>query len=445
VGVSLRSIALRIARGDRASFVAQATLWIVLGFVLASLLFNGISSALGLAYPYNSFLFRPDDRFADFFKMCFSYPGAPIHPPSGFWRMDDLLAHHLAEVKEYEGTNVNHFHQPPIPTLLALSARWLMGWMDPVLLFLGLLAASFAALFATVLTVSPASRAGAAFGLATILSYPALLAIDRGHFFSLFCGALLIAATLRTLRGGADFWTILMFAIAVNFKPNAGVIPFVLFLGRQGISFRGAMLLAALSVLLFVGTLGIVHQIYPEYTFQRFLRGLAQYGMAYAGGENGFLVGSSFYGMFRTPLGYSAWMVYPPMILAAAVLAPAILEVRDGRLRQSECLFLTLAGYVFGSHVFADYHLLVFIIPTILLAREEGSLDLSGWTILIPSSLMLAPKNFIFSVRGDMAWSWQIVGNPLILLLASVVVIWAAWRRNARAKDRPAIEAPAAA
>jgi len=53
VGVSLRSIALRIARGDRASFVAQATLWIVLGFVLASLLFNLISSALGAPYPYN--------------------------------------------------------------------------------------------------------------------------------------------------------------------------------------------------------------------------------------------------------------------------------------------------------------------------------------------------------------------------------------------------------
>jgi len=72
-------------------------------------------------------------------------------------------------------------------------------------------------------------------------------------------------------------------------------------------------------------------------------------------------------------------------------------------------------------------------------------LDLSGWTILIASSLMLAPKNFIFSVRGDMAWSWQIVGNPLILLLASLILIWAAWRRNALAKDRPAIEAPAAA
>lgn len=438
-------MALRIARGDRAWVVAQATLWIVLGFVVASLLFNAVASALGAPYPYNSFLFLPEDRFADFFKMSFSYPGAPIHPPSDFWRMDDLLAHHMGQVKKYEGTIANHFHQPPVPTLLALSARWLLGWIEPVLLFLGLLAAAFAALFATVLGMSPSGRPGVAFGLVTILSYPALLAIDRGHFFSLICGALLIAATLRTLRGRADLWAILMFAIAVNFKPNAGVIPLVLFLGRQGISFRGAVLLAILSVLLFVGTLGIVHQFYPEYTFGRFLKGLAEYGMAYVGADDGYRFGSSLYGMLRGPLGYAPWLVYPPLCVAALVLAPTILESRQGRLRQSECLFLTLVAYVIGTHVFADYHLLVFVIPLILLAREEGSMDLSGWTILIASSLMLAPKNFIFSVCGDIPWSWQIVGNPLILLLASLILIWAAWRRNTRPEAWLTIDAPAAA
>lgn len=438
-------MALRIARGDRASVVARATLWIVLGFVIASLLFNAVASAVGAPYPYNTFLFLPEDRFADFFKLSFSYPGAPFHPPSGFWQMNDLLAHHMGQVKKYEGTIANHFHQPPVPTLLALSARWLMGWIEPVLLFLGLLAAALAALFATVLGASPAGRPGVALGLATILGYPALLAIDRGHFFSLICGALLIAATLRTLRGSGDFWAILMFAVAVNFKPNAGVIPLVLFLGRQGISFRGAVLLAILSVLLFVGTLGIVHQIYPEYTFSRFLNGLAEYGMAYVGADDGYRVGSSLYGMLRGPLGYAPWLIYPPLCVAALVLAPTILEVRQGRLRQSECLFLTLAVYVFGTLVFADYHLLVFVIPLILLAREEGPIDLSGWTILIASSLMLAPKNFIFSGRADMPWSWQIVGNPLLLLLASIILLWAAWRRNARAKNQPAIEAAAAA
>src|SRR5438270_4647864 len=227
-----------LSTNGRAAVVARTMFWIVLGFVLANLLFNAVANGFHAGYPYSSFLAQPNDRFADFFKLAFSYPGAPIHPAASFWRVNDLLMHHMAEVKLYEGTNVNHFHEPPVATLLALGARRLMSLVDPMLLFLGLLAAAFAVLFATVLRVSPAGRPGAAFATATILSYPALLAIDRGHFFSLICASLMVAATFRTLRGKADGWTILMFAVAVNLRPNMGIVPFGLFLGRQGLSFK---------------------------------------------------------------------------------------------------------------------------------------------------------------------------------------------------------------
>ena len=433
-----------LSRSDRASAVARATIWIVLGLVLANLLFNAAASALHAGYPYTTFLSLPGDRFADFFKLAFSYPGAAVHPASGFWRLDDLLAHHMAEVKLYEGTNVNHFHEPPVPTLFAVSARWLMTRVDPVLLFLGLLVAAFAALFAIVLRVAPEGRAGAAFATATILSYPALLAIDRGHFFSLICASLMIAATFRTLRGKVDLGTILMFAIAVNLRPNMGIVPFVLFLGKQGLSFRNAVMLGLTIVLVFAGTMAVVHQLYPAYSYASFLKGLGQYGMAYAGGENGYANGSSLYGMIRAPLGYAWWMPFVPFIVMMLLLAPTVLESRQGRLRQSEALFLTLCAYVFGSHVFADYHLLGFMIPLILVAREEGPLDVSAWTIVLASSLMLAPKNFVFSFHGNTAWSWQVILNPLTLLIGSVIVIWAAWRRNARAEGQSRLEASVA-
>lgn len=435
---------LRSRTADRTPLVAQVTLWIVLGLVLANLLFNAVASALGAGYPYTSFLSLPGDRFADFFKLAFSYPGAPVHPASAHWGVNDLLAHHAAEVRLYEGTNVNHFHEPPVPTLFAVSARWLMTWIEPVILFLGLLVAALAALFATVLRVAPAGREGAAFATAAILSYPALLAIDRGHLFSLICASLIIAATFRTLRGKADIWTILMFAIAVNLRPNMGIIPFVLFLGRQGLSFRGAVLLAVTTILVFVGTMAVVHQLYPAYSYASFLKGLGQYGMAYAGGDNGYANGSSLYGMIRAPLGYAWWMPFVPFIVMALLLAPTVLESRQGRLRQSEVLFLTLCAYVFGSHVFADYHLLGFLIPLILVAREESSMDISAWTIVIASALMLAPKNFIFGFHGSIAWSWQVIGNPLMLLAASTLVLGAAWRRHALAGSQLAAEAATA-
>lgn len=437
-------MALRLQRGDRAPVVGQATLSIVVGLVVASLLFNAGANAVHAGYPYSSFLSQPDDRFGDFFKLAFSYPGGPIHSVATHWGMNGLLAHHLADLKLFEGTNVNHFHEPPLPTLFALGARWLMSWVDPVVLFLGLLVAVLSALFATVLRVGPPGRPGVGIAVAALLSYPALLAIDRGHFFALICAALVIAATFRTLRGKADIWAILMFAIALNLRPNAGIIPLALLLGRRGLTLRGAVLLAATSVDLFVLALAGAHLAYPAYTFQRFLNGLGQYAMAYGGGENGYANGSSLYGMLRAPLGYAPWIVFAPFIVAAVFLAPAVLESRSRRLRQSEFLFLVLCVYAFGSHVFADYHLLAFIIPLILVARDEGRMGVGDWTIVIASGLMLAPKNFLFAFHNGNAWSWQVVVNPLALLAAATMVLWAAWRRDALAADQSSLDASAA-
>jgi hypothetical protein len=343
--------------------------------------------------------------------------------------MSDLFAHHIAEVKRYEGTITNHFHEPPLATLLAVSARGLMSSVDPVLLFLGLLGVALAALFVTVLRASPEGAPGVAFATAALLGSPTLLAIDRGHFFALICATLTIAASLQTLRGKASGWTILMFAIAVNLRPNAGIIPLALLLGRQGLSFRNAVILGITSVAMFVVTLAAVHLAYPAYTFERFVTGLREYAMAY-GGELGFENGSSLYGMMRVSFGRAGWMTIPPFCVAASLLAPAILESRGRQLRQSEFVFLVLCAYVLGSPVFADYHLLVFVIPLILVAREHGPVDVNGWTIILASSLMLAPKNFVFEFYKTIPWSWQVIANPLILLAAAGIVLWTAWRRD---------------
>lgn len=425
-------MALYFMKGDRASVVARTAAVIVLGCVFANLIFNIAASESGAHYPYTSFLFRPLDRFGDFFKMAFSYPGAPLHSAGGYWRMDDLLSRHLADIKRFEGTPMNHFHMPPVSTLFGLAARWPMSRIDPVLLFIMLLAAGLTALFLTVLRAAPAGTAGTDFAILALLSYPALLMVDRGHFFSLICASLLISATLRTLRDKrADSWSILMFAIAVNIRPNAGIVPFALFLGNWNLNFRSAVWLALTSIALFIGALAVVHQLYPPYSFESFLSGLSDYEQANIGGEIGYENGSSLYGMLRAPFGYARWMLAAPIIVGGALLAAAILESRQKRLRGSEALFLVLCAYVLGTHVFADYHLLVFIIPLILVAREEGTHDRSAWTIIVASCLMLAPKNFMFVIHGDHFWSYQVIANPLTLLAASVMVLWFARERHA--------------
>ena len=81
--------------------------------------------------------------------------------------------------------------------------------------------------------------------------------------------------------------TILMFAVALNLRPNMGIVPFVLLMRPAGAcpSAMRCWLGIATVALFFVGTMAVVHLLYPAYSYASFLNGLAQYGMAYAGGR----------------------------------------------------------------------------------------------------------------------------------------------------------------
>ena len=67
---------------------------------------------------------------------------------------------------------------------------------------------------------------------------------------------------------------------------------------------------------------------------------------------------------------------------------------------------------------------MIFMVPIILLAREEWRGSAGQWTVLLASCVMLAPKNYLFfTLPGGMAVSWQVVANPFVLLGAVVAVL----------------------
>jgi hypothetical protein len=145
--------------------------------------------------------------------------------------------------------------------------------------------------------------------------------------------------------------------------------------------------------------------------------------------------------MLRALFGYGPLTYSLPIFVAAALFAAAIIGSWRGLLRVPGLLFLVLATYALGSQAFADYHLLVFIIPLMLLARERAIGDWSDWAILIACSFVLAPKNYIFHPStGIIPWSWQIVANPAILLAASIFILARAWRRQSSTADQPDAE-----
>jgi hypothetical protein len=404
---------------------------IVAAGLMLNLLFNVMMAARGFPYPYNWFLGDPRDWLADFLKMGMSYPGDPVHRSGAPWYLQERLDQYQWQIERLRGTPLNHFHMLPLSTLMGLLIRQALSIADAGWVLVLVLGSVVALLTAVVTRAVPAGRGRIAMGVVTIIAYPVLFAIDRGHLFSLVCGTALVAGTLRSLKlGRADAVSILLFAVALNIRPNAGLIPLALFLFRRGWRFRDMVALGLATVALFLAALGTAHAIYPEYHLASWLKGLSDYSKLYIVRDFGQSFNSSLFGALRALFGFQPWAYTVPLYVALGMfLATCMLAWRNA-LPDVALIFLTLSAYALGSQVFGDYHLIVFLIPVVMLAAGAKVDSATTRAILVASCLMLIPKNYIFQVddEGMLEWSWQVVINPLILLRFSVPLLWRGFR-----------------
>jgi hypothetical protein len=409
------------------SRVARISFALILVAVAANLAFNLIASWLGYGFPYSSFLFKAEDRFADFFKLAFSYPGLPVHASADAWGLNAHFADFRAQIAAAEGTGLNHFHVPPLETLLAVMVRRSMAYADPVLIFAVACASSLFMLFKTV-----SRRSNSILGVTTLFAYPTLMALDRGHLFSLLCAICLIAGTCRAFeRERSSFATILLFAVALNVRPNAVVIPVGLWLTRR-LTFREMAMLGIMGASIFFVSLAAANFLYPAYSLEAFRLGLLDYNRAYVMGHAGLAYGSSLYGALAMLFANNQLTFLLPIEFAVFLLCASAWLRWKSRLSGSSFIFLVISAYALGSQVFADYHLLIFFVPLIMIVHKS-KLDWDDRIIMIASIFVLAPKNYVFFFDFHWQWSLQVVLNPLGLILSSLIIIGRAlWRQTAQ-------------
>ena len=431
------------ARGRNA--VARMALGVIAAALVANLLFNLVMAARGLPHPYSTLLGDPRDRWADLLKMAMSFPGAPVHATA--WAdLGERLALFQRQIANFEGTPLNHFHMLPVSTLIALAVRQILTVADPGWVAAAILGGAAAILMAVVVREAPA-RTRLAFGLLALIAYPTLFALDRGHLFGLTCGIALLSATLRSLRlGRADWIAILLFAFALNIRPNAGLIPVSLFLFRRGWSFRDLVVLGLATVAMFGAGMMAASAVYPDYNLASFLKGLDDYGKLHVVRDFGQAYNSSLFGAFHALFGYRDWAYSLSICVAVGIFAASCLAVWRRAVPDSTAIFLALSCVLFATPVNADYHLIIFLAPLVLLAREEGRLDRAGWAVFAGTCFLLAPKNYVFhAAPGEVTWSWQVVANPAVAVAVCLFLLWNAFRSPAPSEEQVAQEAIAAA
>ena len=353
----------------------------------------------------NSISFDSRDRGGDFLKVLLWLPGPP--PVSGL--LEGLVSRFGILTVHYD--EIGLFHLPPFSMLLALLTRQLFGVIGPGTVYLLFLALFLLTVAAVVFRATDDLK----WVLVAMLSYPLICVVDRGNLFSGLCS---ICILLALLRPKADWATAFLLAIAINLRPNTGLMAIPLLL----IDWRLCRRLVLSSLILFVVGLAGSNQLFPDYTLEAFQGGLERYARAYVLDGAGVQFGSSLYG--------ATFALGRPALLASTVISlvpvPLALYAHSkGRLAFDELLFICAAVTTLATAIFADYHLLIFLAPAILAKSRM---------VFWASVLMLAPKGL---------WMWgpftaQVILNPLILITACAVILVGSLRAEDSSAPRSA-------
>lgn len=374
------------------------------------------------------------------------------------------------------GKKVTHFHVPPLMTLQFLASASLINYTQSAALdlvvFFGLYLATVQC---TLMIGVPAGLRGWKVQLAAwcyaLISYPALMVFCRGNFQGGYACLFIIAFLLSFyVRNRVEPFGLLALAIAVNFRPNAVifVLALPLALGWKK-SLRPLITFSVMAAGICIASYLVVNRLYPDYTWSAFRRGLDIYNHLYVFGGHGDAGNASLWAFaknyisFQTRTGSNVlvgaivlgivvavrlWRLRRPLQLTvvpvAAILLYAGVEAvtPDYRLAipafavLAFCLaasaawalwrcpnrgivvpFVLAAFYCLFSPVFAEYHLMVFLGPLLLVYfkfHDWAQNYRAMAAITAACVLVMSPKNYLYIG----ALSVQTVLNPLILYLA---------------------------
>lgn len=371
---------------------------VVAGFALAVAYHYVNGAYLGLGYPYDTFLFRPQDRFNDFFNLygqitgtetARGWPFLPA-PPLGFFFLYPftLLSPELG-----------------LALFLSLIVAWLFYFA------------------VKSLPVSDTGRAQSVLALA-LLTYPVLFLLDRanseGIAFIFLCLSILAMQKKKYLTA----------SICLGVATYVKVYPLVflvLFIAerRYREAFISVLVTAAFVALGFLAYRGsFLHNAANLATNLDVYNRIATLGWA------GLPFGHSLFGLLKVLLGFgdtashqtadivALTRVYFPVV-TAAFLALSAYVVLVERAPWKRVALLVFSMNLF-PYVSADYKLIYALIPLFLFLNAEQH-DGDDLFFAILFGVLLVPKAYHHPWSNEVSISVLI--NPLIMLSGMALIV----------------------
>lgn len=395
--------------------------FIFVGLALNSI-FNSLAFAFNAHFPYTTFLYDPNQIFDDYFKVIFSYDSNGLIQAYGNRFLESkIIGNSYVNDFSVNSYHVNsHYHLPPLTTLFCLFTAKIMAQINPLYVFSITLSFVIFFIFVVIKKLKIPKFQSLFLFLSFILSYPFLHALSRGHVYSYFFSLLIIY--------GLTFYKInqkkilVILSLAANIRPNSIILSApLLFKSKKKLVLRFFLANLLITFLMFTLSLFIANSIDSSYTLKNFLIGLDNYHYRYVEKNWGLAYGSSFYAIAKLFFKYNHFSEILFTLIGTILLFYFYWQFAIKKVINYTCfIFILCSLFILFSPVSADYYLLIFFLPLLLLFKYskynfKNKLNDEISNIIFYSSLvMLIPKNYLFISH----YSLQVLLNPLVLLIS---------------------------
>lgn len=403
-------------------------------FLFLNLFYNQLMIKLGYSYPRTSFFFRPSDIFGDFFNLIINQ-----HDLSDYF----IVLHGVKDytlLKKYlynDFYHQNNFVVPPFYGFIAGINAVFFKLVSPYLVYFLNIFLFLIIFFFQIKKFLIDKKVSLIIFISSIFSYVILFMINRGHIYSAFLSLVLIQIIINCYLKKNFIQNFFFVLFAVSGKIAA--LCFALYIFNYKISFKKKLL--TFSILLCSSP--IFFLLFNEFNyffldnawsffnnFENTLKMHTQknYYNIYIIGDGGLSFGSSLWGPVKILIrnlfnnyNYNTWLLIT-FFICSLIFFLFTLFFFLKKIASPLFLYALVSYYILASPVSADYHLIVFFGPLLLLLKDyDNSNNKFLYSILILAiAIIVSPQHFY--LFNDTKPEKTIL-NPLIIIITNIYIL----------------------
>jgi len=417
--------------------------FIVFFFLFINLFYNQIMTTLGFEYPRTSFFFTRHDIFADFFKGIIN-----AHNLNSYFtlRNGEEINLFFKTFKYYpfitKYLNVSFYSQnniisPPFYFFLTGSNAIFFKFMSPYLAYFFNILFFLTIFFFQIKNFLVDNKITFIIFITSIFSYAFLFMWNRGNIWAGYTCLILIQILINCYLKKNFIQNFFLVLLAFSAKSTA--LCFALYIFNYNISFSKKFIYFFLLLIfcpiffiiinefnyIFFGNIWSFYKNFVE-TFRMHSQDL--YYNSYIIGDGGLAFGSSLWGPVKILIrnlfnnyNYNIWLLITFFICSSIFFLLTLLFFLK-KITAPVFLYALVSYYILVSPVSADYHLIVFFGPLLLLLRDyDNSNNKFLYSILILAiAIVVSPQHFY--LFNDTKPEKTIL-NPLIILITNIYIL----------------------